>query len=274
VALSKISTEEYTLLRTFLEEASGIVLGDNKEYLVISRLKKLEISDDIKNFSDLLKAANQSKELRERIVDAMTTNETSWYRDKKIYDCFDKTILPDLIKTRPNKIRIWSAACSTGQEPYSISMSISSYMKRIAMNDKDYEIVGTDISNEVLDKAKAGRYDEMVTARGLPDSIKKEYFIERGLYWDIAGRIKSHVRFESINLKNNFSSMGKFDVIFCRNVLIYFSSELKNDVIARLAAQITPGGYFILGGSETMTNYADWFEMHKSDTVVYYKLKP
>lgn len=273
MTLSTISVEEYDLFKNFIEEATGIVLGDKKEYLVVSRLKSLEISENIKNYNDLLKAAKQNKELKEKIIAAMTTNETSWYRDIKIFDCFENNILPELIKRKNDKIRIWSAACSTGQEPYSISMSIQDYSMRYALKNRPFEIIGTDISTEVLAKAKTGRYEEIVTARGLLESRKKQYFKERGLHWEIADKIKSNVRFETVNLKNDFSRLGKFDIIFCRNVLIYFSSELKKDVIARITKQIAAGGYLILGGSETLSNYADSFEMKKNESVVYYKLK-
>jgi len=273
VTLSTISAEEYSLFRNFLEEAIGIVLGEKKEYLVVNRLKKLKVNDNIRNYRDLLNAANQKRELKEKIIEAMTTNETSWYRDIKIFDCLENIILPDLVKSKGDKLRIWSAACSTGQEPYSISMSIQDYIKRYAINNKTFEIIGTDISKEVLDKAKAGCYEEIVTARGLSESRKKQYFRERGIHWEITDQIKNRVRFESINLKNSFSILGKFDIIFCRNVLIYFSSNLKDDVLKKITKQINPGGYLILGGSETMTNYADSFEMQKVDTVVYYKLK-
>jgi len=272
VALSAISAEEYIAFKLFLETATGIVLGENKEFLVVSRLKKMELPEEIKNYSDLLKVANRNKSLREKIISAMTTNETSWHRDTKIFDSLENNILPDLLKNKGKNIRVWSAACSTGQEPYSVSMSIEDCLKRFPKNIS-FEIVGTDISKEVLDIARLGRYEEIVAARGLSEKRKKQYFVEKDPHWEIVEKIKNRVRFESINLKNSFVLLGKFDIILCRNVLIYFSSSLKEDVIARMTKQINPGGYLILGGSETMTNYADSFEMHNVDSVVYYKRK-
>jgi len=272
VALSTISVEEYISFKLFLEKATGIVLGENKEFLVVSRLKKMELSDEIKNYSDLLKVASRNKSLKEKIISAMTTNETSWHRDTKTFYSLENNILPDLLKNKGKNIRVWSAACSTGQEPYSVSMSIEDCLKRFPTN-KSFEIVGTDVSKEVLDIARLGRYEEIVTARGLSEKRRKQYFNEKDTHWEVVDKIRSRVRFESINLKNSFVTLGKFDIILCRNVLIYFSSSLKEDVIARMTNQINPGGYLILGGSETMTNYADSFDMHNVDSVVYYKLK-
>lgn len=271
--LSTLSAEEYSSFEDFLEKATGIVLGKNKEFLVVSRLKKLVLCKNIKNYSDLLVAANCDRRLRERIIGAMTTNETSWYRDKKIFDCLENNILPELIKNKNSNLKIWSTACSTGQEPYSVSMSIENSIKRYPAVNKHFEIVGTDISKAALEIARAGRYNEIVTARGLSELSKKKYFNEKGIHWEITDKIKNRVKFESINLKNSFLSLGKFDVIFCRNVLIYFSPCLKEDVLKRMTKQINPGGYLILGGAETMANYADSFEMHNVDSVVYYKLK-
>ncbi len=275
--LSNLSAEEYSSFKDFLEETTGIVLGDNKAFLVVSRLKKMALPGSIKNFSDLLVVADRDKVLREKIIGAMTTNETSWYRDKKIFDCLENNILPELAKSKRHHLKIWSVACSTGQEPYSVSMSIEDCIKRYPWINKHFDIVGTDISKKVLEIARAGRYDEIVTARGLSELRKRqyfnEYFNEKGIHWEIANKIKNRVKFESINLKNNFSSLGKFDIIFCRNVLIYFSSDLKQDVLKRMTRQINPGGYLVLGGTETMANYTDSYEMHTLDSVVYYKLK-
>jgi len=273
MTLSTISAQEYALFTELIEKATGIVIGENKEYLVISRLKNLEICNNVKNYHDLLNAVTQDMMLKEKIIDAMTTNETSWYRDVRIFNCFEKKILPAFLKTKINKLRIWSAACSTGQEPYSISMCIQDYVARHSTNNTLFEIVGTDISKEVLDKAKAGRYEEILTVKGLSELRKNQYFFKKEQQWEISEKIKRRVKFEFINLMNNFSNLGKFDIIFCRNVLIYFSEQVKLDVINRMAKQLNEGGYLILGGSETMANYAELFEMKKIDSAVIYKLK-
>lgn len=268
-----ISTEEYHNFMSFLEDATGIVLGGEKDYLVVSRLKRLMQSENIQNFHDLIAEADKNQKLKGSIIDAMTTNETSWYRDAMVFECMIKNIFPALLKSPEKNLRIWSAACSTGQEPYSISMEIEDYITKNRTNNVKFEITGTDISRKVLDKAELGCYEDLVTSRGLPDEKKSKYFKELGLYWQISEKIKNRVKFETVNLKKDFSVLGKFDLVFCRNVLIYFSPSMKKDVLSRITNQIKPGGYLVLGGSESMSDYSDRFEMHKYNSVVYYQLK-
>lgn len=267
-----ISNDEYVLFAAFLEEATGILLGEKKEYLVISRLKGLMIETRINSFAELIEKANNNPKLRETIIDAMTTNETSWYRDEKVFECLEKKIFPELEKTGRNDFHVWSAACSTGQEPYSISMCAQDFLT-LRRPNIEVEIVGTDICKKVLDKAIAAYYEELVTSRGLPADKKEKYFSQTGKFWEITEQIKNRVSFRIVNLKRDFTTLGTFDVIFCRNVLIYFSSELKKDVIERLTRQLKPGGYLFLGGSESMPDYTDKFVMHKYESIVYYQLK-
>lgn len=267
-----ITADEYSQFSRFLEEATGIMLGDNKEYLIISRLKGLMAESGISGFADLVNKVKTNAVLKQEIINAMTTNETSWFRDVNVYNCYERNILPDMVKSGKNDLRIWSAACSTGEEPYSISMCTQSYIDKTKSN-VNVRVVGTDISKTVLDKAKAGYYKEFATTRGLSDDLKKKYFNQLGLYWEIAEPIKKRVSFQSVNLKVDFTTMGKFDIIFCRNVLIYFSTDLKQDVILRLSKQLKPNGVLVLGGSETMPNFNDNFVMHKHESIVYYQAK-
>ncbi len=275
---SLLSKEQYDNFRGFLEDSCGIVLGDNKHYLVTSRLNKLthEFSfDSLSTMLDELKRKNDAK-LKERVIDAMTTNETSWFRDNYPYELLKENLIHEVIKNnKPNRFRIWSAACSTGQEPYSISMSISEFqMKNPGMLSMPIEIVGTDISNTVLDIARRAEYDQLSASRGLPEEKKKLFFTSiDGNRWKLNDKIKSIVKFNEINLLQNYTLIGKFDLIFCRNVLIYFSADLKSDILNRMAQILNPGGFLILGGSESPTGYSRAFEMTRFPQGVVYRLK-
>ena len=271
-----LSSEQYNTFRHFLEEACGIVLGENKHYLVTSRLNRLtkEFSfDSLSSMLDTL-ALGTNKQLKDRIIDAMTTNETSWFRDNYPYEILRHKLLPEIAKKKPNSLRFWSAACSTGQEAYSISMTIAEFQ---AANpgalSAFIEIVGTDISPTVLDMARKGIYDEINVVRGLSEERKKKYFTQVGEKWQIRDAIKAPARFAELNLFSNYNLLGKFDIIFCRNVLIYFSSESKTDILNRMASILNPGGYIILGGSESPTGYSPAFEMVRFDEGVIYRLK-
>ncbi len=275
---SLLSKGQYDNFRDFLEDSCGIVLGDNKHYLVTSRLNKLthEFSfDSLSAMLDELKRKNDAK-LKERVIDAMTTNETSWFRDNYPFELLKENLIPEIVKSnKPNRFRIWSAACSTGQEPYSISMSISEFqMKSPGVLNIPVEIVGTDISSTVLDMARRAEYDQLSVTRGLPEEKKKLFFQSiDGNRWKLHDKIKSIVKFNEINLLQNYTLIGKFDLIFCRNVLIYFSADLKSDILTRMAKILNPGGFLVLGGSESPTGYCSAFEMTRFPKGVVYRLK-
>jgi len=275
---SLLSKDQYDNFRGFLEDSCGIVLGDNKHYLVTSRLNKLthEFSfDSLSAMLDELKRKNDAK-LKERVIDAMTTNETSWFRDNYPFELLKENLIPEIVKNnKPNRFRIWSAACSTGQEPYSISMSINEFqMKSPGVLNIPVEIVGTDISSTVLDMARRAEYDQLSVTRGLPEEKKKLFFQSiDGNRWKLNDKIKSIVKFNEINLLQNYTLIGKFDLIFCRNVLIYFSADLKSDILNRMAKILNPGGFLVLGGSESPTGYCRAFEMTRFPKGVVYRLK-
>jgi chemotaxis protein methyltransferase CheR len=270
-----ITTEDYHAFRTFLEDASGIVLGDNKQYLVVSRLTKLIAQNDIDSFSTLMSRMKTDGRLRNRIMDAMTTNETSWFRDVYPFDILKEKLLPELASSQPRRIRIWSAACSTGQEPYSLSMMTQEYLqsKPGSLSAEAVEIVGTDISPSVLGIAKAGIYEGVAVTRGLPQERKSRFFREVSDGWEITADIKKRINFRELNLMQNYTLLGRFDIIYCRNVLIYFSTELKRDILARMAKCLNPGGFLVLGGSESITNYSDEFDLIRWRNGVIYQLK-
>ena len=271
----EIKQDEYDSFRLFLEQSAGITLGDNKQYLVNSRLNRLMTEKGITSLGDLvgkLKSGAISG-LRETIIDAMTTNETLWFRDASPFEVMKQEILPVLGKTTP-KLRIWSSACSSGQEPYSLSMLIDEFKReKPGQLSAEVEITATDISPTVLNAAKEAKYDGLSMARGLSDERKKQYFTEQEKLWEVNADIRQRVKFKELNLLDSYVSLGKFDIIFCRNVLIYFSSDLKKDIISRMGKQLNPGGILILGSSESLTGHSDEYELVRSPVCVHYRIK-
>lgn len=271
--MDPISRSDYDNFREFLKDACGIVLGENKHYLVNSRLRTLLRDANIGGISDLLAQLKTERNgaLRNRIVDAMTTNETYWFRDTSPFAMLTENLLPTLTKDG-SRVRIWSAASSTGQEPYSISMACDEYIT-ISRRNATVEILGTDISGTVLATAREGLYDELSLSRGLSPERRARYFIQEKNKWRVQQKIKDRVRFQELNLIKNFSSLGKFDIVFCRYVLIYFSAEQKADIIGRIATVLKPGGYLFLGGSEAMGGAFDLFETVRYQNGLIFKLK-
>ena len=276
MSVPNITQEEYYAFREFLEQSSGIVLGDTKHYLVTSRLTGIMGEFSISSFSKLIETIKKDQKLKQKIMDAMTTNETSWFRDNYPYEVLKEKILLEAAKSRPGNFKIWSAACSTGQEPYSISMVVSEFSQsRPGFLPQDsVQIIGTDISNSAMQQAKLGRYDGVSLTRGLSPERKKRYFKEIDGFWEVNNEIRNRVSFREINLMQSYTLLGKFDVIFCRNVLIYFSQELKRDILHRMSQALNPDGYLILGGSESISGYSDEFDLVKWNNGVIYKLKP
>lgn len=271
---SPIASNEYDLFRRYLEDACGIVLGENKHYLVTSRLKRVTEDFSFPNLSDMMTTLvkGNDRHLREKVIDAMTTNETMWFRDVYPFEILKKELLPELAKNK-SPIKIWSAASSTGQEAYSISMTTSEFQQsNPGKLTSNVEIVGTDISQTVVNKAKLGRYDELSVVRGLSVERRDKFFSHKDNQWSINRDIMQRTRFTELNLLNKYSLLGKFDIIFCRNVLIYFSSEMKKDILERMAEILKPGGTLILGGSESPTGYTKKFAMIRYPDGVVYRL--
>ena len=270
-----ISNDEYNEFCTFLESSCGIVLGDNKQYLVNSRLKRLLKDHNLSSISALiegLRSAN-SATLREHTIDAMTTNETSWFRDNYPYDVLKNNLIPEIVSRGKKDIRIWSSACSSGQEPYSIAMILHEYKMSHPDSLANTEILATDISTTMLEEAKSGLFDNMSIARGLSEERKKMFFTLEGGRWKTRDILKENITFRIANLMNNFSIHSKFDIIFCRNVLIYFSLPLKKDIINRMSQSLNPGGYLVMGGTESVVNYTDKYESVRYQNGLIYRLK-
>lgn len=271
---SPIAASEYDIFRHYLEDACGIVLGENKHYLVTSRLKRVTEEFSFASLSEMMSTLvkGNDRHLREKVIDAMTTNETMWFRDVYPFDIFKNDLLPELTKSN-SPIKIWSAASSTGQEAYSISMATSEFqLSNPGKLTSNLEVVGTDISQTVVNKAKSGSYDELSVVRGLSPERRDKFFTKNGDNWIINADIAKRARFTELNLLSSYSLLGKFDIIFCRNVLIYFSAEMKKDILERMAEILKPGGTLILGGSESPTGYTKKFAMKRYPNGVVYRL--
>lgn len=271
-----LSQGDYQAFQQFLENACGIVLGAGKEYLVSSRLGGLMRHYDIANISQLLAhlATGRNPRLRTLIIDAMTTNETSWFRDMTHFDLLQEKILPELAARPGQRVRIWSTACSSGQEPYNISMVIEDFQARNPGKIRDIvEIVATDISNRILEEARRGIYYGVSASRGLTAGQCERYFIRRGDHLEVRPEIKRRVSFRGLNLTRGYELMGRFDVIFCRNVLIYFSNPQKRDILDRMTRIMNPGGYLVLGSTESLSGHTDRFEMINQSGGIIYRLK-
>jgi len=260
------AADEYQQFKAFLQEACGILLGDNKQYLVKSRLRKIMEEQSVDSLGQLVQELKKisSKALKETVVDAMTTNETLWFRDNHPFRILSDIILPEFSEKNSMKpARIWSAACSTGQEPYSMTMIADEFKRKNPGKLRGgVQIVATDISQTVLENAKSGEYEMLAIGRGLSKDRLNSYFSELDTgAWKIKPELRRLIDFRLLNLLDRYSVLGKFDVIFCRNVLIYFSAELKLDILSRMRQVLNPGGYLVLGASESLNGLSDKYEM-------------
>tara|TARA_R110000868_G_scaffold245896_1_gene502511 strand:- start:62908 stop:63810 length:903 start_codon:yes stop_codon:yes gene_type:complete len=273
-ASAQVSSKDYQNFRAFLESACGILLGDNKQYLVASRLSKIMVSNQITSLSELIEKISlvNNRALKEEVIDAMTTNETLWFRDTHPFDVFKNTILPAAIANGGSSLRIWSAACSSGQEPYSLSMIYDEYRAAHRAKLPPLNIVATDLSKSMLEACRAAEYDGLSLGRGLSERRLRQFFEPtENDCWRLKAVCRERVRFQLLNLMDGFISLGKFDAVFCRNVLIYFSQELKKDILRRIHASLKPGGYLVLGASEGMTDLSEFYEMVHCHPGIIYK---
>lgn len=206
----------------------------------------------------------------------MTTNETLWFRDTYPFEVLKSRVLPELIKAYPaQRLRIWSAACSSGQEPYSLSMSIDEFERsNLGQLKAGVQIVATDLSPSMLSNCKSGEYDSLAMGRGLSQERLQRYFDPKGPgRWQVKAPIKSRVEFRPLNLLDSYAALGKFDIVFCRNVLIYFSAEVKKDILTRIHATLKPGGYLFLGASEALNGLPEKYQMVQCSPGIIYKAK-
>ena len=252
---------DYEYLRKLLKDRSGLDLSADKQYLIESRLLPLSRKFGMAGISELVqKMKGGSADITTQVVEAMTTNETFFFRDKVPFDHFRDSIMPEILQARTSRktLRIWCAAGSTGQEPYSLAMCLKEMAA--ALSGWRVEILATDLSQEVLEKSKAGIYSQFEVQRGLPIQMLVKYFKQTGELWQINADIRAMVQHRQLNLLHDFSQLGAFDVIFCRNVLIYFDQDTKINIFNRLAKATEPDGFLVLGAAETVVGLTDVFK--------------
>jgi chemotaxis protein methyltransferase CheR len=257
-----VTPMEYDYLRKLLKERSGLVLSSDKQYLVESRLLPIARKSGLTGLGELVQKIKTpgTEALIVEVVEAMTTNESFFFRDKIPFDHFREAIMPSLVAARAKqrRVRIWCAAASTGQEPYSLAMCLKEMAGQIS--GWRVEIIATDLSQEVLEKAKAGIYSQFEVQRGLPIQLLVKYFTQIGETWQIAPEIRSMVQYRPFNLLSDFGQLGIFDVVYCRNVLIYFDQPTKVDVLERIARIAEPDGFLVLGAAETVVGLTEAFK--------------
>lgn len=265
-----MNTGDFEFLRTLLKQKSGLIVTEDKAYLLESRLNPVAKRwghPDIATMVVALRGLPDPKLLKD-VVEAMTTNETSFFRDIKPFDRFEKLIIPYMQKSRPGKrLRIWCAAASSGQEPYTLAMLMKE--KGLYAQGWNIQIIGTDIDDEILTKAKQGSYTQFEVQRGLPIAYLMKYFQQDGERWQLKDEIRNLVTYQTLNLLDSFSLMGQFDVIFCRNVLIYFDNATKKEVLDRMTKQMSRDSYLFLGGAETVLGITDTLAPIKEERGLY-----
>jgi chemotaxis protein methyltransferase CheR len=254
-----MSPDDLNLIAGLLRERSGLVITADKAYLVESRLLPVARKRELAGIPQLVAALRRGgdADLVRDVVEAMTTNESFFFRDGKPFEQFRDFVLPRLLQARAatRSIRIWSAACSSGQEPYTLAMILAEEKARLA--GWRVELVATDLSTEILQKAEAGLYTQFEVQRGLPIQLLVKYFKQQGDKWQVDPALRAMVQFRSFNLLDDPAPFGRFDVVFCRNVLIYFDQPTKAKVLDRLARMLPSDGYLYLGGAETVLGICD-----------------
>ena len=256
-----MSPEDIDHLASTLKTRSGLILGADKTYLIESRLSPVARREGFSNVAALLTAlrAKRDEKLMTAVTDAMTTNETFFFRDKTPFDQFKSDVLPALAKARLNgEIKVWCAACSTGQEPYSLAMLMDEL--RIQYPRVTLDILATDISDRCLEKAQSGLYTQFEVQRGLPITMMVKHFEKVDEMWRISPKMRASVRYKKMNLLDDLRLIGRQDVIYCRNVLIYFDLETKKKVLEQMATLLADDGYLFLGAAETVLGITDVFK--------------
>jgi chemotaxis protein methyltransferase CheR len=253
--------DKFTWLCRYLLDNTGLVLGPDKLYLVESRLSPVARkfnTGDLDGLAETLRSGKNA-ELQRDVIDAMMTNESFFFRDGKPFDQFKQVVLPRLLQNRAaqKSFRIWSAACSTGQEPYTLAMILKEEQAKLA--GWRIEIVGTDLSRDALDRAKQGAYSQFEVQRGLPITLLVKYFTQVGDRWQISPELKTNISFRELNLLSDFTSLGTFDVVFCRNVLIYFDQPTKTKILEKISRMMPSDAVLYLGGAETVLGVTEKF---------------
>ena len=264
-----MNKSDFDFVSGLLHRRAGIVLTADKTYLIESRLAPLARKEGLASIEDLLQVIRSRRDERliTQMVDVMTTNETFFFRDKTPFELMKETVLPKLMEARPPKLRIWCAASSTGQEPYSLAMMLQESPS--LLRGTPVEIFASDISDRVLEKAKAGLYSQFEVQRGLPIQLMMKYFRQKDDLWQVSDKIRSMVTFKKHNLMDDPSAFGRFDVVFCRIVLIYFDPPTKGQVLERISKVMNPEGFLFLGAAETVIRITKKFEVTKERRGLY-----
>lgn len=270
--MTKISSTEFEQWRGLVKRLCGLALDQTKAYLIETRLSLLLRQHGCTNFGQLYQkvSTDQTGLLHAQVIEAVTTKETYWFRDVSPFVALQQKVLPDLIKANPagRPIRIWSAACSTGQEVYTIAMV--AYEAILTRGNLDIRILGTDISDQAIAIASYGRYSEFEAGRGLPQDKLQRYFYKDATGWRIKDELRALCCFRKLNLLDPFGHLGRFDVVFCRNVAIYFSPQDRKALFERIADVLQPTGYLFIGASEYLTGITDRFQAYRHAGGVFY----
>lgn len=271
--MTGLNPDDFQFVTAYLRTQAGISLSGDKSYLVENRLAELCRTGGYANIAQLVASVKGERHSRagRELVEAMTTNETSFFRDLSPFEGLRQTVLPDLFERRQasRKLSVWSAACATGQEPYSLAMTIDS----MGAQGWDVRVLGTDLAEKVLRRAEEGRFSDLEVGRGLPPAQLARYFRKSGKHWEITEALRRMVRFEQLNLLAIPEGLGRFDLIFCRNVLIYFDLDTKRHVLHELSRKLAPDGYLFMGASEVLNGVTDCFTRVSCGGAVCYRPK-
>ncbi|MFK7961735.1 MAG: protein-glutamate O-methyltransferase CheR [Phycisphaerales bacterium] len=270
----KPTPQDMKLVSALVMQLCGIVIGETKDYLVESRLGPFLREAGHDSYAKLCQAVAGNPALKQRFIDAMTTNETLFFRDDAPFDVLQHRVIPMVFDEKsstpsPRRLRIWSAACSTGQEPYSLSMILHELVPDI--RQWDIRILATDISERAISAAQTGVYSELEIGRGLPDQLRRKYFKEDAGQWRITDNVRSIINFRRLNLLTNFAALGQFDIVLCRNVAIYFDADVQKDLFQRLAKVLSPSGYMFVGASESLAKFGPMFVPQMHCRATYYQ---
>ena len=280
--------EDYKIISQYVFDVCGIVLGEDKQYLIEQRLSPILGELGCASFSDLAQKLDNGVSnffIREKMLNAMTTNETSFFRDEHPYVAFREKIMPDMMERvrerkerswqrRGSKVSMWSVAASSGQEPYSMAMIIADIVNTSGMGLitlEDFGILGTDISSKVLSKAMEGRYGPLEVTRGLTSEMRNKYFLLDGDSYIVDEKLRKIVDFKTFNIQDSFLQIGSFDVVFCRNILIYFTDDAKRKILSQLWHILAPNGYLLLGAAENMYNLNNDFATERYGATTIYR---
>jgi chemotaxis protein methyltransferase CheR len=268
--IAEIHSENYRFLQQHVYSQAGIVLEDDKHYLFECRLTPIVRQLGLGSINDLcaLIQATREPEVGRRVVEAMTTNETYFFRDPAHYEAIRTVLLPRLKEGRRDtrKLRFWSAAASTGQEAYSLAM----LLLEDVLSDWNIQILGTDFSSQVLERAQSGKYQQIEVNRGLPAALLVKYFRRSGMDWQVSEPVRRMAHFETIDLRKSMRALGPFDLVFCRNVMIYFDAGTRKEILKELHGTLFRGGWLLLGGAETAFGVDEWFEKQTVGSAIVY----